>query len=228
MIEQQGSRVLFYGLGYDRDVSQDDEGEPVWLMDSGAMSGDSTLGRAYRFDWPFDESGQPEEMPTGSDLLTRNDSGAIIVNDYNHIRAFTETHGNVSRYEDYQRLTFGIDAGRLPVYVPPLDGRWTLHGFDGQTEAFTASLELLEGVSPAANQYRFASADGDWLLLCGIVPPGDGNCSLERAADHALFDFPLSAFQGNLARGELRLESGASVDGVLVRDPWRLPGLEIR
>ena len=32
MIEQQGGRVLFYGLGYDRDASQGDDGEPVWMM----------------------------------------------------------------------------------------------------------------------------------------------------------------------------------------------------
>jgi hypothetical protein len=100
MIEQQGGRVLFYGLGYDRDPSQGDDGEPVWLMVSGEMHGNSTLGRAYRYDWPFDESGLPAETTTHDELLTVNDSGAIIVNDYNHVRAFTGMTGNVGRYQD--------------------------------------------------------------------------------------------------------------------------------
>ena len=223
MIEQQGGRVLFYGLGYDRDASQGDDGEPVWIMLSGKMSGDSTLGRAYRYDWPMDAGGFPEESPTHDELLTVNDSGAIIVNDYNNVRAFTETTGNVGRYQDYQRLTFGVDTSRLPVYVPPLGGRWTLQGFDDQNAVFTASLELLEGDSPAPNQYRFASVSGDWTVLCSIEPPGIGDCSFEHVVDEARFDFPLSAFQGNLARGILDPGNGNTLDGVLVRYPWRLP-----
>jgi hypothetical protein len=156
-------------------------------------------------------------------LLTLNDSGANIVNDYNNVRAFTETTGNVGRYQDYQRLTFGVDTSRLPVYVPPLGGRWTLQGFDEQNTVFSASLELLEGNSPAPNQYRFASVSGGWSVLCTIDLPGMGDCSFERTADGAKFNFPLSAFQGNLARGILEPGNGITLDGVLVRYPWRLP-----
>ena len=223
MIEQQGGRVLFYGLGYDRRASQGDDGEPVWMMVSGEMNGNSTLGRAYRYDWPFDVNGLPAQAPTNDDLLTLNDSGAIIVNDYNHVRALTETTGNVGRYQDYQRLTFGYDTSRLPVYVPPLGGRWTLQGFDDQKALFTASLELMEGDSPAPNQYRFASVSGDWTVLCTIEPPGSGDCGFEHAPDGARFDFPVSAFQGNLARGNLHPGNGDTLDGVLVRYPFQLP-----
>ena len=223
MIEQQGSRVLFYGLGYDRDASKGDDGEPVWQMNSGEMRGDSTLGRAYRFDWPFDENGQPVEMPTTSELLTENDSGSIIVNDYNHVRAFTGTMGNRGLYEDYQRLEFGVDRSRLPVYVPPLAGQWTLYGYSDQEPAFMVSFELLEGGPAGANEYLFGSAEGDWSARCDVVPPGDGNCQLTRTSDEAAFDFPVSAFQGNLARGSLDAGMSAGLVGILVRNPWQLP-----
>lgn len=223
MIEQQGSRVLFYGLAYDRDVSQGDDGEPVWLMNSGEMRGDSTLGRAYRFDWPFEQSGWPVEMPTTAELLTKNDSGSIIVNDYNHVRAFTKTTGNVGRYEDYQRLLFGMDRSRVPVYVPPLTGQWTLYGFLDQEPVFTASYQLQEGESVSANEYRFASVGGDWSARCIVAPPGDGNCHFARASDGTEFEFPLSAFQGNLARGSLVKDNSGDRVGILVRNPWQLP-----
>ena len=223
MIEQQGSRVLFYGLGYDRETSKGDDGEPVWLMNSGEMRGDSTLGRAYRFDWPFDENGQPVEMPTTSELLTENDSGSIIVNDYNHVRAFTGTTGILGLYEDYQRMEFGADRSRLPVYVPPLAGQWTLYGYSDLEPAFTASFELLQGESCGANEFLFESADGNWTARCHVTPPGDGNCQMIRASDEAAFDFTVSAFQGNLARGSLGTGMGAGLVGILVRQPWQLP-----
>ena len=223
MIEQQGSRVLFYGLTYDRDASQGDAGEPVWLMNSGEMRGGSTLGRAYRFDWPFDQGGWPVEMPTTSELLTENDSGSIIVNDYNHVRAFTKTTGHVSRYENYRRLVFGIDRSRPPVYVPPLEGGWTLYGFSDQETVFIASFQLLEGESSSTNEYGFASAGGDWSGRCNVTPLGDGECQIVRASDGTAFDFPLSAFQGNLAQGILGTAIGANLTGILVREPWRLP-----
>ena len=223
MIEQQGSRVLFYGLGYDRDARQGDDGEPVWLMNSGEMRGGSTLGRAYRFDWPFDQDGWPVEMPTTSELLTENDSGSIIVNDYNHVRAFTKTTGNVGRYEDYQRLVFGIDRSRLPVYVPPLEGGWTLYGFSDKKRVYMASFQLLGGEPLSKNEYVFASAGGDWSGRCNVTPPGDGECQFVRDSDETEFDFPVSAFQGNLAQGNLGTAIGASLTGILVRDPWQLP-----
>jgi hypothetical protein len=222
MIEQQGSRVLFYGLGYDREASKGDDGEPVWLMNSGEMRGDSTLGRAYRFDWPL-ENGQPVELPTTTELLTHNDSGSIIVNDYNHVRVFTGTINNRGLYEDYQRLEFGVDRSRLPVYVPPLAGQWTLYGYSDQEPAFTASFQMLEGEPAGANEYRFESAEGDWSARCDVVPPGDGNCQMTRASDEAAFDFPVSAFQGNLARGSLDAGMSADLVGILVRHPWQLP-----
>ena len=223
MIEQQGSRVLFYGLGYDREASRGDDGEPVWQMNSGEMRGDSTLGRAYRLDWPFDENGQPVEMPTITELLTENDSGSIIVNDYNQVRAFTGTTGVLGLYEDYHRMEFGVDRSRLPVYVPPLAGQWTLYGYSDLEPAFTAGFELLEGESAGANEYRFASAGGDWSARCHVAPPGDGNCKMTRASDEAEFDFPVSAFQGNLARGSLGAGMNAGLVGILVRKPWQLP-----
>lgn len=223
MIEQQGNRVLFYGLGYDREARQGDDGEPVWLMNAGEMRGGSTLGRAYRFDWPLDENGWPVEMPTTSELLTENDSGSIIVYDYNHVRAFTRTMGNLGLYEDYQRLVFGMDRSRLPVYVPPLEGRWTLYGFSDLDLVFTASFQLLEGESFSANQYGFTSAREDWSGRCNVAPPGDGECQFVRDSDETEFYFPLSAFQGNLARGILGTAIGASLTGILVRDPWQLP-----
>ena len=223
MIEQQGSRVLFYGLGYDREARKGDDGEPVWQMNSGEMRGDSTLGRAYRFDWPFDENGQPVEMPTITELLTENDSGSIIVNDYNHVRAFTGTTGVLGLYEDYHRMEFGVDRSRLPVYVPPLAGQWTLYGYSDLEPAFTASFELLQGESGGANEFLFESADGDWTARCHVTPPGDGNCKMTRASDEAEFDFPVSAFQGNLARGSLGAGMNAGLVGILVRNPWQLP-----
>lgn len=226
LIEQQGSRVLFYGLRYDRDIHLDDEGEPVWQLVAGEMYGDSTLGRSYRYDWPFDENGMPLERPTEMEVLSVNDSGAIIVDDYNHIRVFTEVTGNLGIYHDYQRIAFGIDKGRLPKYVPPLAGRWTLYGFDGQNAVFTSMLEFLEGSSEAANEYRFASSGGDWIATCTVIPPGTGDCNIERASDGAKFEFPMTAFQGNLARGDLVTGANRALDGVLVRDPWKLPVLD--
>lgn len=220
LIEQQGSRVLFYGLRYDRDIHLDDEGEPVWQLVAGEMYGNSTLGRSYRYDWQFDENDMPVQSPTEAELLTVNDSGAIIVNDFNHIRVFTEVNGNRGLYHDYNRIAFGIDKGRLPNYVPPLDGRWTLFGFDGQNAALTAPLELLEGSSPALNQYSFDSAGGDWLATCTVIAPGTGDCNIERASDGAKFEFPMTAFQGNLARGDLVTGDNRALDGVLVREPW--------
>jgi hypothetical protein len=227
MIEQQGDRVLFYSLRYDRNPAMGDDGEPVWQMVSGKMYGNSTLGRAYRYDWPMGDGSQPAESPTQDELLTVNDSGAIIVNDFNHIRAFTELeNGNFARYEDYTRLVFGIDSSRLPVYVPPLTGRWTLHGFDERNEMFMAELEFLEGKTTATNQYQFDSAEGNYHVQCTVALPGNGECALEFSASDLRFDFPLSAFQGNLARGDLQLENGIALDGVLVRLPWQLPVLD--
>jgi len=223
MIEQQGARVLFYSLEYDRDESMGDDGEPVWLMFTGDMTGNSTLARTYRYDWPVGDDAMPGEIPSHDELLTVNDSGAIIVNDYNHIRVLTGVVNNVAKYQDFIRYFFGRDPSRSPVYVPPLDGRWTLQGFDGQDSMFTASLELLESTSPAANQYRFDSPEGDWQVLCTIVLPGNGNCSVEHSEDGTKFDFPLSAFQGNLARGSLMQKDGTLLDGVLVRFPYQLP-----
>jgi len=226
LIEQQGSRMLFYGLGYDRDVIyNDDDGEPVWQLVAGEMYGDSTLGRSYRFDWPFDENNMPLEKPTEMELITNNDSGAIIVDDFNHLKVFTEVTGNRGLYRTYNRLFFGLDKSRLPNYVPPLEGRWTLYGFDGQNTGFTSLLELKQGSSESSNQYHFASTDDDWMARCTIVPPGTGDCTIERASDGAKFEFPMTAFQGNLARGNLVTGENNAIDGVLVRDPWRLPVL---
>ena len=223
LTEQQGSRVLFYGLRYDRDVTLDDDGEPVWQLVAGEMYGDSTLGRSYRYDWQFDGNNMPVQSPTEAELLTANDSGAIIVNDFNHIRVFTEVDDNHGLYHDYTRIAFGIDKSRVPNYVPPLDGRWTLYGFEGQDAVVTASLEFLEGRSPALNQYNFDSASGDWLATCTVVPPGTGACNIERVSDGTKFEFPITAFQGNLALGNLATDDNSALDGVLVRDPWKLP-----
>jgi hypothetical protein len=229
MVEQQAGRVLFYGLAYDRDTANGDDGEPVWQMLSGDMYGNSVLGRGYRYDWPIGEDSLPVPAPTHDELLTVNDSGAIIVNDYNHIRAFTKLeNGNFARYADFHRYYFGLDPSRAPVYVPPLSGSWTLHGFDEQEEIFSEAMVLRDAVSPASNQYRFDSADDNWSVLCTVVPPGTGNCSLQRVAGSAKFDFPLSAFQGNLARGTLQDSNGDQSDGVLVRQPWRLPVLDVQ
>jgi len=63
MVEQQGNRVLFYSLGYDRDTNLGDEGEPVWQMVSGEMYGSSALGRSYRYDWPVVDRLPPEAPP---------------------------------------------------------------------------------------------------------------------------------------------------------------------
>jgi hypothetical protein len=227
MIEQQGRRVLFYGLGYDRDISRGDDGEPVWQMVSGEMYGNSTLGRSYRLDWPVAEGLAVGEIPGYEQILTVNDSGSIIVDDYNHIQVYTKIDSEEHyQYKNYNRLVFGLDSSRLPVYVPPLAGRWTLHGFDDQAAEFTASLELGQGQSPASDQYLFDSTDGDWSALCAVTSPGTGECRFERHSDGAVFDFPLTAFQGNLARGDLKPKSGATLDGVLVRQPWQLPVLE--
>lgn len=226
LIEQQGSRMLFYGLGYDRDVALNDDGEPVWQLVAGEMYGDSTLGRSYRFDWPFDENNMPLEKPTEMELITSNDSGAIIVDDFNHIRVFTEVTGNRGLYHSYNRIVFGLDKSRLPNYVPPLEGRWTLYGFDGQNAGFTSTIELKQGSSEGSNQYHFASSDGDWTARCAIVSPGTGDCTIERASDGAKLEFPIAAFQGNLARGSLVTGEDKALDGVLVRDPWRLPVLD--
>lgn len=226
LVEQQGSRVLFYGLGYDKDINiDDDDGEPVWQLVAGEMYGDSTLGRSYRYDWPFDENHIPLENPTEMDLLSVNDSGAIIVDDYNHIRVFTGTRNNRGLYDSYTRIAFGIDKGRLPNYVPPLAGHWTLYGFDGQNAEFTASVEFLQGSSQGANQYRFASAGGDWLATCTVIAPGSGDCGVERSSDGAKFEFQMTEFQGNLARGSLATGNSNALDGVLIRDPWKLPVL---
>jgi hypothetical protein len=226
LVEQQGSRMLFYGLGYDTDVTLNDEGEPVWQLVAGEMYGNSTMGRSYRFDWPFDESSMPMEMPTEEEMITENDAGGIIVNDYNHIRVFTERSGVLGIYQDYNRIFFGIDQSRLPNYVPPLAGRWTLHGFDGQNAAFTSALELMQGSAEGSNQYLFASSDGDWTARCTVVSPGTGDCNVERASDGTKLAFPMTAFQGNLARGDLMTDENDALDGVLVRDPWKLPVLD--
>ena len=222
LVEQQGSRVLFYGLRYDRKAARLDEGEPVWQLVSGEMYGNSTLGRSYRFDWPMDENNEPAEVSEESEILSANDSGAIIVHDYNHIRVFTETNGNLGTYHDYTRAFFGIDKGRLPKYVPPLDGRWTLYGYDGQTREFTMTLELMQGSEPSENLFRFASPGGGLLATCQVTAPGDGDCHIARESDGLDFGFPLTAFQGNLARGSLET-GGGTLDGVLVRQPWQLP-----
>lgn len=222
LVEQQGNRVLFYGLRYDRTAERLDEGEPVWQLVSGEMYSTSTLGRSYRFDWPFDENFEPEQVSKESEILSYNDSGAIIVDDFNHIRVFTETSGNLGIYHDYTRAVFGIDKGRLPKYVPPLDGRWTLYGFEGQTRSFTATLEFMQGSSQGDNLYRFASPAGNWLATCTVVAPGSGDCHLTADADGPSFDFLLTDFQGNLALGSLQVD-GKTLDGVLVRSPWELP-----
>ena len=228
LIEQQGDRVLFYGLEYDRDANLGDDGEPVWQLVAGEMYGNSALGRAYRYDWPFNENNLPLEKPTEMELLTVNDAGAIIVDDYNHIRVFTKVMGNLGIYHSYHRVAFGVDKGRLPNYVPPLGGRWTLYGFDGQDPVFTSDLELLEGSIETANQYRFASSSGEWFGNCSVIPPGTGDCSIERVSDGVKFEFNLTAFQGNLARGLLSVSDGPDSDGVLVRNPWRLPVLDLQ
>jgi len=227
LIEQQGNRVLFYGLGYDTDVVyNDDDGEPVWQLVAGEMYGDSTMGRSYRFDWPFDENNMPLEKPTEMELITANDAGAIIVSDYNHIRVFTEVSNVLGLYRDYNRIYFGLDKSRLPNYVAPLQGRWNLYGFDGQNAVFTSTLVFNQGSSEGSNQYLFASSDGDWTAKCTIVLPGTGDCTIERASDGAKLEFPMTAFQGNLARGHLVTGENNALDGVLVRDPWTLPVLD--
>jgi len=226
LIEQQGNRVLFYGLGYDRDINLNDNGEPVWQLVAGEMYGNSTLGKSYRFDWPFDENNMPLENPTETELITANDSGAIIVKGYNQIRVFTRTHNNRGLYNDYKRIVFGLDKSRLPVYAPPLDGVWTLYGFDGQTATFTTTMQLLQGSSQAPNQYQFASTGGDWLATCNVVSAGTGDCIVQRASDGAKFEFLMTDFQGNLAIGTLGIGESNTLDGVLVRDPWELPVLE--
>jgi hypothetical protein len=228
LIEQQGDRVLFYGLEYDRDANLGDDGEPVWQLVAGEMYGNSALGRAYRYDWPFDENNLPLEKLTEMELLTVNDSGSIIVDDYNHIRVFTKVTGNLGVYHNYHRVAFGVDKGRLPNYVPPLDGRWTLYGFDGQNSVFTSDLELLEGSTESANQYRFASSSGEWLGNCSVIPPGTGDCNIERVSDGVKFEFNVTTFQGNLARGRLSVSDDPDSDGVLVRNPWRLPVLDLQ
>ena len=174
MVEQQGSRVLFYGLSYDRDISMGDEGEPVWQMVSGEMYGNSTLGRSARYDWPVADGLPPGEIPGHDQILTVNDSGSIIVDDYNHIQVFTKIENvEFDQYKNYHRLVFGLDSSRIPVYVPPLAGRWTLHGFVDQTAEFTTSLELGQGRSPASDQYLFESTDGDWSVLVYRDPAGN-------------------------------------------------------
>jgi len=223
LIEQQGNRVLFYGLRYDRNPQFSDDGEPVWQLVSGEMYGNSALGRSYRYDWPMDENGMPSESPTEEELLTANDSGSIVVNDYNHIRVFTESTGVLGIYKDYERFVFGFDKGRLPTYVPPLDGFWSLHGFVGQTPLFTAKLEFLQGQAIAANQYQFRSVDANWLATCKLTASRLGNCSIVRSSDDTRFDFALSDFQGNLAGGDMLLNDGQSIDAVLIREPWELP-----
>jgi hypothetical protein len=229
MVEQQGSRVLFYGLAYDRDISLGDEGEPVWQMVTGEMYGNSTLGRSARYDWPVAEGRLPEEIPEHDEILTVNDSGSIIVDDYNHIQVFTKI-GNeeFDQYKKYHRLVFGHDSSRIPVYVPPLAGRWTLHGFVDQSAEFTTTMEFGPGQQSASDQYLFKSTDDDWSAQCTVTPPGSGECRFERHSDGIVFQFPLTAFQGNLARGELQLKSGVALDGVLARQPWQLPVLETR
>ena len=229
MVEQQGSRVLFYGLAYDRDISLGDEGEPVWQMVTGEMYGNSTLGRSARYDWPVAEGRLPEEIPEHDEILTVNDSGSIIVDDYNHIQVFTKI-GNeeFDQYKNYYRLVFGLDLSRIPVYVPPLAGRWTLYGFVNQSAEFSTNLELGQGQSLASDQYLFNSTDGDWSAQCIVTPPGTGECRLEHQSNGNAFQFPLAAFQGNLARGELQLKSSGSRDGVLIRQPWQLPMRETR
>jgi len=228
LIEQQGNRMLFYGLGYDRDANLNNEGEPVWQLVAGEMYGDSTMGRSYRFDWPFDDNNMPLEKPTEMELITENDAGAIIVNDYNHIRVFTQVSGVRGLYHDYNRIYFGLDNSRLPNYVAPLQGRWNLYGFDGQDAVFTSTLEFNQGSSEGSNQYLFTSSDGDWTAKCTIVFPGTGDCTIERASDGAKLEFPMTGFQGNLARGSLGAGELQGLDGVLVRDPWKLPVLDIQ
>jgi len=223
LVEQQGSRVLFYGLGYDRNTDQDDDGEPVWQLVAGEMYGDSTLGRSYRYDWPFDENNLPLEKPTEMEVLTVNDSGAIIVDDFNHIRVFTEVKGNRGLYDSYNRVRFGIEKGRLPNYVPPLNGRWTLYGFQARDAALMTNFELLDGRAQGNNVYHFPSVNGEWLAICMVIAPGTGDCSIERAIDGVKLEFPMTAFQGNLARGTLAPVGGDPLDGVLVRHPWILP-----
>lgn len=226
-VEQQGSRVLFYDLGFDRDISMGDEGEPVWQLVSGEMYGNSTLGRSSRYDWPLADVLPSGEMPAYDQILTVNDSGSIIVDDYNHIRVFTKIENvEFDQYRNYHRLTFGLDSSRIPVYVPPLTGRWTLHGFIDQAAEFTTSLELGQGQSPSPDHYLFKSTDGDWSVLCIVPPPGTGECRFERLPDTTVFEFTLTAFQGNLARGNLQPKKGGVLDGVLVRQPWQLPVLE--
>ena len=229
MNDQQGSRVLFYGLGYDRDLSAGDEGEPVWQLVSGEMYGNSTLGRSGRYDWPVAVEFSPEEAPRHDQVLTVNDSGSIIVDDYNHIRLFTKLDNSVfDQYKNYHRFVFGLDSSRIPVYVPPLTGLWTLHGFVDQSAEFTASLEFAQGRSSAPNQYYFESTDSSWSARCTVFPPGTGECHFERHSDGTVFEFPLATFQGNLARGVLQPNGGSVLEGVLVRHPWKLPVLEIR
>ena len=85
---------------------------------------------------------------------------------------------------------------------------------------------MKQGSSEGSNQYHFASSDGDWTARCAIVSPGTGDCTIERASDSATFEFPMTAFQGNLARGHLVTGENNALDGVLLRDPWRLPVLD--
>ena len=46
---------------------------------------------------------------------------------------------------------------------------------------------------------------------------------LALTSNEAAFDFPVSAFQGNLARGSLDAGMSADLVGILVRHPWQLP-----
>jgi len=225
MVEQQGQRVLFYSLSYDRDFSEGDQGEPVWQLVSGEMYGNSVLGRSYRYDWPEALGYPPVAPPEHDDLFTVNDSGSIVVEGFNHIRAFTSIgEGNVASYDDYRRMYFGLGPGLLPVYAPPLDGRWTVHGFEGRNATFLDNVELLQGRISNENSYEFQSVEGDWAASCTITPPGDGSCRLERASDGVVMEFDMSDFQGNMARGPLHTGQDDPLTGVLVREPWRLPG----
>jgi hypothetical protein len=170
----------------------------------------------------------PVLPPEHDDLFTVNDSGSIIVEGFNRIRAFTAVDEfNIAAYDSYQRMFFGRSSGLLPVYAPPLNGRWRLHGFDGQTVTLSDSMELLQGRVVEENTYEFQSVTGDWVVSCTITPPGNGNCRLERKSDGVALDFDLADFQGNLARGPLNVGEGEPLVGVLVREPWRLPVLDL-
>ena len=228
MVEQQGQRVLFYSLSYDRNFGAGDQGEPVWQLVSGEMYGNSVLGRSYRYDWPGELGYPPAIPPEHDDLFTVNDSGSIIVEGFNHIRAFTSVNEfNIASYDDYKRMFFGFGPGLLPVFAPPLNGRWTLHGFNGQAATLSDRIELLQGRILEENLYEYRSVEGDWTASCTITPPGEGNCRLERQSDGVALNFDLADFQGNMARGSLSMGQGEPLTGVLVREPWRLPVLDL-